>query len=228
LKGKSVVLASDLCKVYEVGDVRVEVLKDVNLKVGKGEFTVFNGPSGSGKTTLLNIIGGIDKPTSGKIAVLGQDLSAKDEDFLADFRCRKIGFVFQLYNLISTLTVAENIAFPMEWARRSENDIEKRVNELLETFGLWHRAEHFPFQLSGGEQQRVAFARALANDPPLLLVDEPTGNLDIKTSLKIIEILQQLKNCGKTIIVATHDERIFALADQTLHLEDGKLVTVNE
>jgi putative ABC transport system ATP-binding protein len=155
LKGKSVVLASDLCKVYEVGDVRVEVLKDVNLKVGKGEFTVFNGPSGSGKTTLLNIIGGIDKPTSGKIAVLGQDLSAKDEDFLADFRCRKIGFVFQLYNLISTLTVAENIAFPMEWARRSENDIEKRVNELLETFGLWHRAEHFPFQLSGGEQQRV-------------------------------------------------------------------------
>jgi putative ABC transport system ATP-binding protein len=228
LKSKSVVLASDLCKVYEVGDVRVEVLKGVNLKVGKGEFTVFNGPSGSGKTTLLNIIGGIDRPTSGKIAVLGQDLSAKDEDFLADFRCRKIGFVFQLYNLISTLTVAENIAFPMEWARRSENDIEKRVNELLETFGLWHRAEHFPFQLSGGEQQRVAFARALANDPPLLLVDEPTGNLDIKTSLKIIEILQQLKNCGKTIIVATHDERIFALADQTLHLEDGKLVTVNE
>ena len=225
---KTVVLASDLCKTYEIGDAEVEVLKDVNLKVGKGEFTVISGPSGSGKTTLLNIIGGIDKPTSGKIVVFGDDLGVKDEDFLASFRCNKVGFVFQSYNLVSTLTVAENIAFPMEWARKPENYIKERVEELLGVVGLQHRAEHFPFQLSGGEQQRVAFARALANDPPFLLVDEPTGNLDTKTSLKVVQILQKLKGDGKTVIVVTHDERIIQLADQKLYLEDGKLVSLNE
>jgi len=225
---KTVVLASDLCKTYEISDAKVEVLKDVDLKVGKGEFTVVSGPSGSGKTTLLNIIGGIDKPTSGKIVVFGEDLGIKDEDFLASFRCRNIGFVFQSYNLVSTLTVAENIAFPMEWARKPENYIKERVEELLGVVGLQHRAEHFPFQLSGGEQQRVAFARALANDPPFLLVDEPTGNLDTKTSLKIVQILQKLKGDGKTVIVVTHDDRITQLADQRLHLEDGKLVSLDE
>ena len=225
---KTVVLASDLCKTYEIGDAKLEVLKDVNLKVGKGEFTVISGPSGSGKTTLLNIIGSIDKPTSGKIVVFGDDLGVKDEDFLASFRCNKVGFVFQSYNLVSTLTVAENIAFPMEWARKPENYIKERVEELLGIVGLQHRAEHFPFQLSGGEQQRVAFARALANDPPFLLVDEPTGNLDTKTSLKIVQILQKLKGDGKTVIVVTHDERIIQLAGQKLYLEDGKLVSLNE
>jgi putative ABC transport system ATP-binding protein len=225
---KTVVLASDLCKTYEIGDAKVEVLKDVNLKVEKGEFTVISGPSGSGKTTLLNIIGGIDKPTSGKIVVFGHDLSVKDEDFLASFRCNNIGFVFQSYNLVSTLTVAENIAFPMEWARKPENHVKERVEELLGVVGLQHRAEHFPFQLSGGEQQRVAFARALANDPPFLLIDEPTGNLDTRTSLKIVQILQKLNSDGKTVIVATHDDRIIQLADQKLYLENGKLVSLNE
>jgi len=225
---KTVVLASDLCKTYEIGDAKLEVLKDVNLKVGKGEFTVISGPSGSGKTTLLNIIGSIDKPTSGKIVVFGDDLGVKDEDFLASFRCNKVGFVFQSYNLVSTLTVAENIAFPMEWARKPENYIKERVEELLGVVALQHRAEHFPFQLSGGEQQRVAFARALANDPPFLLVDEPTGNLDNKTSLKVVQILQKLKGDGKTVIVVTHDERIIQLAGQKLYLEDGKLVSLNE
>ena len=132
---KTVVLASDLCKTYEIADAKVEVLKDVNLKVGKGKFTVISGPSGSGKTTLLNIIGSIDKPTSGKIVVFGNDLSIKDEDFLANFRCNNIGFVFQSYNLVSTLTVAENIAFPMEWARKPENYVKERVEELLEIVG---------------------------------------------------------------------------------------------
>jgi len=226
--GKAVVLVSSLSKIYEIGDVKVEALKDVNLQIGKGEFTAISGPSGSGKTTLLNIIGGIDKPTSGRIVVFGDDLGVKDEDFLATFRCHKVGFVFQSYNLVSTLSVAENIAFPMEWARKPEDHIKKRVEELLEVVGLKHRTEHFPFQLSGGEQQRVAFARALANDPPLLLVDEPTGNLDTKTSLKIVEILRKLKEEGKTIIVATHDERIIELADQKLYLEDGKLASMNE
>jgi len=226
--GKPVVLASSLCKTYEIGDAKVEALKNVDLKIGKGEFTVVSGPSGSGKTTLLNIIGGIDKPTSGKIIVFGRDLNVKSEDFLASFRCRRVGFVFQSYNLVSTLTLSENVAFPMEWARKSEDHIKKRIEELLETVGLQHRADHFPFQLSGGEQQRVAFARALANDPPLLLVDEPTGNLDTKTSLKIVQILQELKEDGKTIIVATHDERINQLAYQKLYLEDGKLVIPDE
>lgn len=176
---KVAVVASLICKTYQTGDINVEVLKDVNLNVGKGEFTVISGPSGSGKTTLLNIIGGIDKPTSGKIVVFEEDLSVKDEDFLANFRCHNVGFVFQSYNLVSTLTVVENIAFPMEWVQKPENHIAKRVEELLEIVGLQHRAEHFPFQLSGGEQQRVAFARALANDPPLLLVNEPTGKFKL-------------------------------------------------
>ena len=225
---KTVVSASLVCKTYQIEDAEVEVLKNVNFKVRKGEFTVLSGPSGSGKTTLLNIVSSIDKPTSGKVVVFGEDLSIKNEDFLANLRCHNIGFVFQSYNLVSTLTVAENIAFPMEWVQKPENHITKRVEELLEIVGLQHRAEHFPFQLSGGEQQRVAFARALANDPPLLLVDEPTGNLDAKTSLKIVQILQKLKADGKTVIVATHDEQIFQLADQKLYLEDGKLVSLDE
>lgn len=225
-KGKTVVSASSLSKTYQTGDIKVEVLKDLNLKIEKGEFAVICGASGSGKTTLLNIIGGIDKPTSGEIIVFDEELSLKDEDFLSDYRCSNIGFVFQAYNLVSTLTVAENVAFPMEWTRKPANNIRKRVEELMETVGLGHRADHFPFQLSGGEQQRVAFARALANDPPLLLVDEPTGNLDTKTSLKVIQMLQKLKHDGKTVIVATHDERILALAEQKLLLEDGRLVSL--
>jgi putative ABC transport system ATP-binding protein len=225
-KGKTVVSASFLSKTYQTGDIKVEALKDLNLKIEKGEFAVICGASGSGKTTLLNIIGGIDKPTSGEIIVFNEELSLKDEDFLSDYRCNSVGFVFQAYNLVSTLTVAENVAFPMEWIRKPADRVRKRVEELMETVGLEHRADHFPFQLSGGEQQRVAFARALANDPPLLLVDEPTGNLDSKTSLKVIQILQKLKDDGKTVIVATHDERILALAEQKLLLEDGRLVSL--
>ena len=227
-KARLAVYASSLHKVYQISDFEVEVLKDVNLKVNKGEFVTISGPSGSGKTTLLNIIGSIDRPTSGEIVVFGNDLCAKDEDFLASFRCNNVGFVFQSYNLVSTLTVAENAAFPMEWIKKSENQIETRVAELLELVGLQHRADHFPSQLSCGEQQRVAFARALANDPPLLLVDEPTGNLDAKTSLKITQILQKLKEDEKTIIVSTHDRQIVQLADQKLYLENGKLVSLNE
>lgn len=225
---KNVVSISLLSKIYQIGDVNIEALKDVNLKVERGEFVAISGPSGAGKTTLLNIIGGIDKSTSGKIVVFKHNLTVENEDFLADFRCNNVGFVFQSYNLVSTLTVAENIAFPMEWARKPDDQIKKSVGELLRIVNLEHRTEHFPFQLSGGEQQRVAFARALANDPPLLLVDEPTGNLDTKTGLKIVELLQKLKDKGKTIIVATHDERIIQIADKKLYLEDGKLVSLDE
>jgi len=211
-----------------MGDAELEVLKDININIARGEFVALCGPSGSGKTTLLNLISGIDRPTSGKIIVLGQDLSEKDEDFLAEFRCNDVGFVFQSYNLVSTLTVAENIAFPMEWSRKPEIEIEKRVTELLEMVGLQHRENHFPAQLSGGEQQRVAFARALANDPQLFLADEPTGNLDAKNDQKIIQMLQMLKANGKTIIASTHDPEIMQLADQKLCLEDGRLASPNE
>jgi putative ABC transport system ATP-binding protein len=222
------IYAEALGKTYQVSDLKLEVLKDITLSIPKAKFTVICGPSGSGKTTLLNIIGGIDKPTSGKIFVAGQDLAVQDEDFLSDFRCNQVGFVFQSYNLVSTLTVAENIAFPMEWTRKPEQEIEKRVTELLETLGLQHRANHFPAQLSGGEQQRVAFARALANDPQLILADEPTGNLDEKNAQKITQVLRLLKERGKTVIVSTHDQQIRELADQVLCLEDGKLASKNE
>ena len=224
----SVVSMHSLNKAYQLGEAKVEVLKGITLNVARGEFVALCGPSGSGKTTLLNLISGIDKATDGKILVMGQDLTVQDEDFLAEFRCNHVGFVFQSYNLVSTLTVAENVAFPMEWIRKPEAEIEKRVTELLETVGLQHRANHFPAQLSGGEQQRVAFARALANDPELILADEPTGNLDAKNGQKITQVLQMLKSNGKTVIVATHDPELMQLADRTLCLEDGRLASKNE
>jgi len=217
-----------LGKAYHLGNQILEVLNDVTFSILEGKFVVISGPSGSGKTTLLNIIGGIDKPTTGKIFVGGEDLTDKDEDFLSDYRCNNVGFVFQAYNLVSTLTVSENIAFPMEWIRKPEEEMEKRITELLEMVGLQNRANHFPSQLSGGEQQRVAFARALANDPQLILADEPTGNLDAKNAQKIIQVLQLLKEKGKTIIVSTHDLLIRQLADQVLCLEEGKLASENE
>jgi putative ABC transport system ATP-binding protein len=215
-------------KTYEVGNSKITVLKDLTLQIPKAKSAVLCGPSGSGKTTLLNIISGIDRATKGKIIVAQQDLTMQDEDFLSDFRCNNVGFVFQAYNLVSTLTVAENVAFPMEWTQKPEKEIEKRVQELLKTVGLEHRANHFPSQLSGGEQQRVAFARALANDPELILADEPTGNLDAKNAQKIIQVLQFLKSQGKTVIVSSHDLQIRELADIVFCLEDGRLVGNNE
>jgi putative ABC transport system ATP-binding protein len=225
---ESAVATNSLNKAYQLGEAEVEALKGITLTVAKGEFVVVCGPSGSGKTTLLNIISGIDKPTSGKILVLGEDLTVQDENFLAEFRCIHIGFVFQSYNLVSTLTVAENVAFPMEWIRKPTVEIETRVAQLLKTVGLQHRAKHFPSQLSGGEQQRVAFARALANDPGIILADEPTGNLDKTNSQKITQVMKLLKTEGKTVIVATHDPELMQLADRTMYLEDGRLTSENE
>ncbi len=222
------VYAQALGKAYEIGNEKLEVLKDITFSIHEARFVVVSGASGSGKTTLLNIIGGLDKPTTGKIFVSGQDLTNQNENELSDYRCSSVGFVFQAYNLVSTLTVAENVAFPMEWTGKPQEDIEKRITELLETVGLQSRANHFPAQLSGGEQQRVAFARALANDPQLVLADEPTGNLDDKNAQKIVQVLQMLKEKGKTVIVATHDVQIKQLADQVLCLEDGVLAGKNE
>jgi len=217
-----------LCKTYTLDGHRIEALKDLNLNVEVGELVAINGHSGSGKTTLLNLISGIDRPTDGEMTVFGENLTVKDENLLADFRCNKVGFVFQSYNLVSTLTVAENIAFPMEWIRKPAKELERRVSELLIMLGLEHRADHFPAQLSGGEQQRVAFARALANDPPLLLADEPTGNLDTENGQRIADLLQRLKTDGRTVVAATHDTRIMRMASQKLRLEHGRLVTRDE
>jgi putative ABC transport system ATP-binding protein len=222
------VKTENLVKTYQIGDQKIEVLKNINMLLPKAKFAVMCGPSGSGKTTLLNIISGIDRLTSGKIFVAGQDLTEQDEDAMSDFRCHCVGFVFQAYNLVSTLTVAENVAFPMEWTRKPDLEVEKRVVELLKTVGLENRASHFPSQLSGGEQQRVAFARALANDPPLILADEPTGNLDAKNAGKIIQVLQLLKSQGKTVLISTHDEQIRRLADVVFVLEDGVLASGDE
>ena len=222
------VSTEELTKTFKVGERKITVLKDITLQINKASFTVICGPSGSGKTTLLNLIGGIDKPTKGKITVAGEELNEKDEDFLSEFRCNHVGFVFQAYNLVSTLTVEENVAFPMEWLRKPPEHIRQRVNELLITVGLENRATHFSAQLSGGEQQRVAFARALANDPEVILADEPTGNLDAKNAQKIVQVLQFLKSNGKTVIVSTHDQQIRALADHVICLDEGKLASNNE
>lgn len=222
---EKVIIASSLRKEYAVGDLTVAALKDLNLEIDEGEFIAVQGPSGAGKTTLLNLIGGLDKPSSGKILVFGHDLGKYDEDFLAAFRSTYVGYVFQSYNLISTLTSLENTAFPMRLAGWSDERAEKRSKDLLKLVGLANRADHFPSQLSGGELQRAAFARALANDPPLFLADEPTGNLDVDTGLKIIGILEGLRG-KKTLIVATHDGRITEVADRTLVMADGRIDSV--
>jgi putative ABC transport system ATP-binding protein len=222
------VVTKNLEKTYQVGSRKLTVLKDINIQVPKAKFTVLCGPSGSGKTTLLNIISGIDRPSKGEITVAQENLTGKDENFLSDFRCSHIGFVFQAYNLVSTLTVAENVAFPMEWLQKPSQEIEARVVELVKLVGLEQRFRHFPSQLSGGEQQRVAFARALANDPELILADEPTGNLDAKNADKILEVLQLLKNGGKTILVSTHDLAIRDLADNVITLKDGQVAANDE
>ncbi len=221
---ENVIVASRLCRQFEIDDVIVEAVKNLDLTVQEGEFISIYGPSGAGKTTLLNLMGALDKPTSGKIVIFDHDLGKYDENFLATFRLAYVGFVFQSYNLISTLTASENIAFVVELAGWSRERIKDRSETLLNLVGLEHRANHFPAQLSGGERQRVAFARALANDPPLLLVDEPTGNLDTETGLEIVNILKKIKEEGKTVIVATHDEKLLKLASRSLCLKDGRLI----
>ncbi len=220
---ENAVVASGLCRQFEIDDVVVEAITNLNLTVEEDEFISIYGPSGAGKTTLLNLIGALDKPTGGKIVVFNHDLGTYDENFLATFRSAYIGFVFQSYNLISTLTAVENIAFVIELAGWSGERIKDRSETLLKLVGLEHRANHFPAQLSGGERQRIAFARALANNPPLILADEPTGNLDTETGLEIISILEKIREEGKTVIVATHDEKLLKLASRSLFLKDGRL-----
>lgn len=220
-----IVVADNLSKVYEAGQTRVIALKNINLKIEKGEYVAILGPSGSGKSTLLNIIGGLDKPTSGRIYVDGIDLGRLSEGKLSRFRAEKIGFVFQFFNLIPTFTALENVMVPAEIIGLRTKEARRKAEALLTMVGLKDRLNHIPSSLSGGEQQRVTIARALINNPPLLLCDEPTGNLDTKTGAEIIELLSKVNaEYGTTLIVVTHDQRIAAAADRIINLIDGQIV----
>lgn len=218
------VRTEDLTKTYNDG-VSVQALDRVTLEIAAGEFVAITGPSGSGKSTLLNLIGTLDRPTSGRVMVDGVDLSTLRGDALADFRRERIGFVFQMFHLVPTLTALENVMLPLLPYRRGlKFRLEERAKELLEAMGLGERLHHLPGQLSGGEQQRVAIARALINTPKIILADEPTGNLDSRAGAEIVALLRQLnQERGITVLVATHNEAVAAQADRILRLRDGRL-----
>ena len=214
----------DVCRTYKMGGKKIEALNGVNLEVKPGEFVVVSGHSGSGKTTLLNIIGAIDVATSGRVFVMDVPIGDYDESFRASFRLTNTGFIFQSYNLVSTLTALENVLFPMQLYEKSKEALEDEATRLLETVNMEQRADHLPWQLSSGEQQRVAIARAMANDPPIILADEPTANLDGESGQMVRDLLNDLNKQEKAVIVMTHDERIvrrkgarrFTMADGVL------------
>lgn len=212
----------DLHKDYKVGDNVIHAVNGIDLEINDGVFVAIMGKSGCGKTTLLHLIGGLDKVTSGKVIVNDNDLSQMKDTALSRFRCCEIGFVFQKFNLINEMTVKENIVTPVLISKKTIN--KEYIKELTENLGLSERLDHTPLQLSGGQQQRVAIARALANDPALILCDEPTGNLDKKNSEEVIALLDKVhEKYGKTIIMVTHDPAIAEHADVIYHMEDGKI-----
>jgi len=220
----TIVEVKDLKKFYGKGETEVHALDGVNLKVEKGEFLAIVGTSGSGKSTLLHMIGGLDTPTSGQVAVDGKELNALSDDELTIFRRRKIGFIFQQYNLVPILNVWENIILPVKLDGKKVD--EKYINEIVETLGLGKKLKNLPSNLSGGQQQRVAIARVLATKPAIILADEPTGNLDSKTSQDALGLLKiTCENFNQTIVMITHNEEIAQLADRCIRIEDGKIVT---
>ena len=226
----TIVEAIDLKKTYMLGKVPVEALRGVNLKVETGDFVSILGPSGSGKSTMLNLIGALDKPTSGTMLIDGVDISKLNDNQLADLR-KRIGFVFQFFNLIPRLTAKDNVELPMAVADMDKAERRKRAVELLETVGLKDRINHKPAELSGGQQQRVAVARALANNPKFLLLDEPTGNIDSKTASEVITLIKKLNiEDNVSIIMVTHDQHLAREAKRTLQMFDGQIIseTVNE
>ena len=212
----------NLTKVYGTGENQVRALDGVSFSVDKGQFVAIIGPSGSGKSTLLHILGGVDRPTSGKVYMNGQDVYKRNEDQLAIFRRREVGLIYQFYNLIPVLNVTENITLPVLMDGRKVN--QERLQEMLQTLGLQGREKHLPNQLSGGQQQRVSIGRALMNAPAVVLADEPTGNLDSKNSKDIVDLLKYSnRRFEQTLIVITHDESIALQADRILAIEDGKI-----
>jgi putative ABC transport system ATP-binding protein len=221
----ALVTVRDLHKVFHRGGERIDVLQGVNLEIPEGDFLALMGPSGSGKTTLLNLLGGLDTPTEGSITVAGDRIDKMSGGNLSAWRARHIGFVFQLYNLLPVLTAARNVELPLLLTRLSKADRRKRVEVALTVVGLAERMNHYPRQLSGGQEQRVGIARAIVTDPTLLLCDEPTGDLDRKSGDEILDLLQALnRQHGKTIVMVTHDPHAAARASRTLHLEKGVLV----
>lgn len=219
---KAVIELNHVSKSYKMDEVEVQALKGVNLKISRKEFVAVMGPSGSGKSTLLHIIGCLDRPTEGKIFLDGIDISELNDSELARVRGNKIGFVFQFFNLYPTLTASENVELPMMIVEKDKNERKRRALELLEAVGMEKRAEHLPSQLSGGERQRVAIARALANDPPLILADEPTGNLDSKAGKEIMVLLNKLQETAdKTVVMVTHEQHITKYAERIIRLKDG-------
>lgn len=220
-----IILANALVKDYEIGDFIVRAVDDISLRIKESDFVIIKGPSGAGKTTLLNLIGGLDSPNGGVIYSSGVKISNLQEESLATFRLINVGFIFQNYNLISTLTAEENVMFPMKLAGMNLKEQRERAVSLLKQVGLGDRREHLPFQLSAGEQQRIAISRALANNPEIILADEPTANLDKKTSLFIRDLFKDMKKDDKTIIIATHDDFLIELANRIISFEDGKIIT---
>ena len=217
-------IARDLTKEYRSGDNRLAVLRDVSFSIPQGAFVAIVGPSGSGKTTLLGLLAGLDTPTRGQVMLDDADLTAMDEDQRARLRGQKVGFVFQSFQLISTLTALENVQVPLEL--RGDDHARERARDILVRVGLGDRLDHFPTQLSGGEQQRVAIARAFANSPRILFADEPTGNLDSDTGARIVELLESLnRESNTTIILVTHDHALAAHAQRVIRLSDGRVIS---
>lgn len=211
----------EVVKEYQMGENTVQALRGSNLEIKSGDFVAIMGPSGSGKSTLMNMVGALDIPTRGKVELDGEDLSTLTENELAILRSKKVGFVFQKFNLISSMTAQENVALPMLFRGKSKKERMERSKELLEEMGLGDRLGHMPSELSGGQQQRVSIARALANDPEILLADEPTGNLDTDTGDKVMELLEDLNSEGKTIIMVTHDPHDAEYAEYIVDITDG-------
>ena len=221
--GTEIIRVTDVHKYYELGETRVHALRGVGVEVGRGEFVAIMGSSGSGKSTFMNILGCLDKPTSGQYYLEGIEVSSLDKKQLAAIRNRKIGFVFQGFNLLSRTTALENVELPTLYASVSREEGLKRANDALELVGLADRKLHYPSQLSGGQQQRVAIARALVNRPAILLADEPTGNLDSRTSVEIIDVLQKLNDKGLTIVLVTHESDIARFARRMIEFRDGRI-----
>lgn len=215
----------DLTKVFNLGDTKVTALNHIDLDIPQGSFTVIMGPSGSGKSTLLYMLGGLDWPTSGSLQVGSIEIAHMDENDLAEFRQTQVGFVFQSFNLLASMTAEENVAFPLRFTGISAQERKQRSLAMLEVVGLKERIGHKPTELSGGQQQRVAVARALINQPPLILADEPTGNLDSNSGFAIMELLFDLHKSGKTMVVVTHDPRMTQYATNTIYILDGNIVT---
>ena len=220
-----VVLVQNVGKEYRRDELVVPVLSDVNLQLAAGDYTALMGPSGSGKSTLLNLIAGLDKPTTGHVYVCGQDLGNTSQGELAKWRSRHVGFIFQMYNLVPVLTAYENVELPLTLTPLNRRQRKEQVRTALEVVGLADRMDHYPRQLSGGEEQRVSIARAIATDPTLIVADEPTGDLDAKSGNEILQLMSRLnEEFEKTIVMVTHDPHAASTAHRTLHMEDGRLV----